>query len=93
MILDTTPAFPSFPAKHVIFRGEEAAPSSAFCFINDFACFEFPFVKNSRSRPFSVPAFPFAFTSFVYNVIISTNRKWGRAKFNADSEERFPSTL
>lgn len=93
MILDTTPAFSSFPAKNMIFRGEEAASGSPFCFINDFACFEFPFVKNSRSRPFSVPAFPAAFTSFVYNVIISTNRKWGRAKFNADLEEQFPSTL
>lgn len=39
MILDRTIAFPSFPAKHVICRGEEAASSSPLCFINDFCMF------------------------------------------------------
>lgn len=43
--------FLSFPAKHVMFRGEEAESSSSFTVQNNFIHPEFSFIKKSRFRP------------------------------------------
>lgn len=79
-------SFLSFPAKHVMFRGEEAESSSSFMLQNNFIHPEFSFMKIQGFVPSSGLLSPFAFSSFVYNVIISTNRKNRKGKFNAESE-------
>lgn len=79
-------SFLSFPAKHVMFRGEEAESSSSFMLQNNFICPEFSFIKFQGFVPSSVLLSPFAFSSFVYNIIISTNKKNRKGKFNAESE-------
>ena len=68
--------FLSFPAKHVMFRGEEAvSSSSSFTLQNNFIGPEFSFIKRQGFIPSSVSLPPFAFSPFVYNVIISPHRK------------------
>ena len=68
--------FLSFPAKHVMFRGEEAESSSSFMLQNNFIGPAFSFIHQGFV-PSSVSLPPFAFSAFVYNVIISPIREAG----------------
>lgn len=65
--------FLSFPAKHVMLRGEEAESSSSFMLQTNFIGPALSFV-NQGFCPSSVSLLPFAFTSFVHNVIISPRK-------------------
>lgn len=65
--------FLSFPAKHVMFRGEEAKSSSSFMLQTNFSrsC---TFFCKLRLCPSSISLLLFAFTSFGHNVIISPRK-------------------
>lgn len=79
--------FLSFPAKHVMFRKEEAEPSSSFMFQINFIHPEFPFIKIQGFVPSSLLFSPFSFSSFVHNVIISLHRKNRTGKFSTEIEK------
>lgn len=79
--------FLSFPAKHVMCRGENAESSSSFMLQNNFICPEFSFIgKGFVPFPISLPLS--AFSSFVHNVILSPNRKMER-KSSTQSQKIF----
>ena len=68
-----------------MFRGEEAESSSSFKLQNNFIHPEFSFIESQGFIPSSVSLPPSAFSSFVYNVIISPNMKM--EKFRAEAEK------
>lgn len=53
---------------------------------NNFTHPEFSFIKSQGFTLSSVSFPPLAFSSFLYNVIISRNRKTEREKFSAETE-------